>query len=139
LWSRGGARAIARNRGGGVAMRLQETTMFSNLLVPVDGSALSRRAAKHAARLAKATGASITGFHVAPGYRFQVYSEYVPRNFMLPDAYAAKAKEVAERHLGAIRKIADAAGVTFSGRYALSDDVADSIVGAAKKYSCDGS
>ena len=95
--------------------------MFKNILVPTDGSALSRNGAKGAVALAKAMGATVTGFHVAPTYKFEVYAEYVPRDFMFPDAYAAKTKKVAERHLAAVKKIADSAGVKFSGHYALSD------------------
>lgn len=57
---------------------------------------------------------------------------------MLSPEYAAKAKKVAQRHLDAVRKIAESAGVTFTGQYALSDFPADAIVTAAKKYRCDG-
>jgi len=112
--------------------------MFKNILVPTDGSALSRNAAKRAIALAKATGARITGFHVAPSYKLEVYTDYVPRDFMFPRQHAAKAKKVAQRHLDAIRRLAESAGVKFDGQYALSDFPADAIVKAAKKYRCDG-
>lgn len=112
--------------------------MFKNILVPTDGSALSRNAAKRAVALAKATGATITGFHAAPSYKFELYADYVPPDLMLPAEYAAQAKKVAQRHLDTVRKLAESAGVKFSGQYALSDYPADAIVRAAKKYRCDG-
>jgi len=112
--------------------------MFKNLLVPTDGSALSRHAAKRAVALAKATGAKVTGFHVAPTYKFEFYADYVPPDLMLPPEYEAKAKKVAQRHLDAVRKLADAAGVKFVGQYALSDFPGEAIVAAARKYRCDG-
>jgi len=111
--------------------------MFKNILVPTDGSALSRKAAKHAIALAKVTGAAITGFHVAPSYKFNVYTDYVPPEFMLPAAYAVKARKVAQCHLDAIKKLAESAGVKFTGQYALSDFPADAIVKAATNYRCD--
>src|SRR3972149_9556107 len=69
-------------------------TMFRNILVPTDGSALSRKGIKKAVALAKITGARITGFHVAPSYKFNVYADYVPPDFILPRDYQARAKKV---------------------------------------------
>ena len=112
--------------------------MFKHILVPTDGSVLSRNAAKRAVALAKATGARITGFHVTPSYRLEVYTDYLPRDFMFPPQHAAKAKKVAQRHLNVVRKLAETAGVKFDGEYALSDFPADAIVKAAKKFRCDG-
>lgn len=112
--------------------------MFKNILVPTDGSALSRKAARHAVALAKATGAKITGFHAAPTYRFQLYADYVPPRMMLPAEHAARAKKIAQRHLDALRKLAEAQVVRFAGEYALSDFPGEAIVAAARKYRCDG-
>lgn len=112
--------------------------MFKNILVPTDGSALSRNAAKRAVALAKATGATITGFHAAPTFRFEFYTDYVPANFVLPAEYAIKAKKIAQRHLDGVRKLAESASVKFAGQYALSDSPAEAILKAAKRYRCDG-
>ncbi len=111
--------------------------MFKNVLVPTDGSALSLKAIKKAAIFAKETGARITGFHVAPAYRFNVYADYVPPNFMLPPEFAAHTKKVAQRHLDVIKKAAAGAGVSCTCYYVTSDFPADAIVKAAKKYKCD--
>lgn len=112
--------------------------MFKNILLATDGSPLSRSAARKAVALAKATGARITGFHVAPAYKLHLYADYLPSDFLLPDAYKAKVQQVAQRHLGAVKKLADAAGVKFTGHYEMSDLIADAIVTAARKYRCDG-
>jgi nucleotide-binding universal stress UspA family protein len=111
--------------------------MFKNILVPTDGSAIARAAARKAAALAKATGARITGFHVAPAYKFNVSADYIPRDFISPSDYEANAKKVATRHLDAVRKAAAAAGVSCSCYFTTSDFPADAIVKAAKRYSCD--
>lgn len=111
--------------------------MFKNILVPIDGSALSRNAARRAVELAGATGATITALHVAPSYKFEIYADYIPPDFMLPADYAQKAKKVSQRYLDAIRKIGDAAGVKVVTHHVLSDFPADAIVKAAGKYRCD--
>jgi len=111
--------------------------MFKNILVPTDGSALSRKAAQQAARLAKSVGARLTAFHVAPAYRYNIYADYIPPDFEAPKAYAARVKKVAERHLDAIAKIAQKAGVRCAASYVTSDFPADAILKAAKKHRCD--
>jgi nucleotide-binding universal stress UspA family protein len=112
--------------------------MFTNILVPTDCSALSRKAIMVAMIFAKKLGARVTGFHVAPAYRFNVYADYVPPNFMLPPEFAAHTKKVAQRHLDVIKKAAAGAGVSCACYYVTSDFPADAIVKAAKKYKCDG-
>ncbi len=111
--------------------------MFKNILVPTDGSALSRKAVKKAAVFAQKMGAKITGFHVAPAYRFNVYADYVPPNFESPQDFSARIKKVAQRHLDVVKKAAAEAGIACSCYYATSDFPADEIIKAAKKYKCD--
>jgi nucleotide-binding universal stress UspA family protein len=111
--------------------------MFKNILIPVDGSALSRKAAQKGVALAKATGAKVTGFHVAPAYKFSVHADYAYAEFVRPDEFEAKSKQVASRHLDVVKKVATAAGVGYAGHFATSDFPADAIVKAATKYKCD--
>jgi len=111
--------------------------MFKNIMVPTDGSPLSRKAARQAAAMAKAVGARITAFHVAPAYRYNVYADYIPPDFEWPKAYAARVKKIAEKHLAAICKIAQDAGVRCESAYATSDFPADAILKGAKKHGCD--
>ena len=111
--------------------------MFRNILVPIDGSALSRKAVKKAVALAKATGAQITGYHVAPAYKFNVYADYIPPNFVLPKDFEANTRKIAEKHLEVIKKEASAAGVKSQGFFVSSDFPADAIVKAATKHRCD--
>lgn len=111
--------------------------MFRNILVPTDGSALSRKAIKKAVALAKKTGARISGFHVAPAYKFNVHADYIPPDFLVPREYEARQKKVAARHLEVIRKECGAAGVRCTTGFVCSDFPADAIVKAAKKYKCD--
>ena len=111
--------------------------MFKHILVPTDGSALSRDAARSAVALAKATGARITALHVAPAYHLAVQEEHVSADFILPDDYETKVRKDADHHLGAVREIAAEMGVACGGHYALSDFPADAIVEAVQRYDCD--
>lgn len=62
--------------------------MFKNILIPTDGSALSRRAVRDGVELAKKLGARVTGFYVAPTYHIEVYDDigYIPPDLLNPKA-----------------------------------------------------
>jgi nucleotide-binding universal stress UspA family protein len=111
--------------------------MIKNILVPTDGSALSRRAVKDAVALAKSLGARVTGFHVAPSYHIEMYTDYMPPDLMSPQEHAASAKRAAQRHLDFVKKTAFERKVKCAGYFAMSDSPADAIVKAARKYKCD--
>ena len=111
--------------------------MYRNILVPTDGSTLSHRTIRDAAKLAKKLGATITGFHVVPTYHIEVYTDFVPPDLITPQQHAANAKKSALRHLEVVKKAAAANGVRCSSYYVMSDAPADAIVKAARRYKCD--
>ena len=111
--------------------------MYKNLLVPTDGSALSGRTIRDAAKMAAKLGARITGLYVAPTYHIEVYIDFVPPDIITPEQHKASAKKAAQRHLEVIRKAATQNRVKYSGDYVLSDNAADAIVKAARKHKCD--
>lgn len=111
--------------------------MFRHLLVPTDGSPLSNTAAKSAVALAKDLGARVTGFFATPEYQPRVVGEYVPRDFVGPQAYAEQMQKLAEKHLRAIERHARAAGVPFAADQATDDYPFEAIIKAAKRNKCD--
>ena len=111
--------------------------MFKNILAPTDGSALSRRTVRDAAKLAQKLGAKITGFYVAPTYHIEIYTDYVPPDMITPLQHAALAKKTAQRHLDFISKAAAGTHVDYKGYFVMSDLPADAIVKAARKHQCD--
>lgn len=111
--------------------------MFRHLLVPTDGSPLSNAAAKAAVALAKSLGAKMTGFFAAPEYHPRIVGEYIPRDFMGPEAYAEHVRQLGDKHLGAIEKLARAAGVPFSADQVTHDYPFEAIITAAKRNKCD--
>ena len=111
--------------------------MYKNILIPTDGSALSRRAVEDAVQLAKKLDARVTGFYVAPTYHIEVYVDYVPPDLVSPRQHAANAKKTAQRHLDFVKHTAADNGVVCEGYYVMSDNPSEAIVKAARRHKCD--
>jgi len=111
--------------------------MFRRVLLPTDGSTLSRRAVKRGIAFAKSVGASVVGFYSPEDFQTVMYSEYVPPNLLSQKEFEAQAKSVAQKHLADIEKAAHAAGVPFEGYYVASVSPWRAIVAAAKRRKCD--
>ncbi len=110
--------------------------MFKNILVPYDGSDVSRRGLEKAVTLAKSLGASVVGFHVALDINASVRA-YLPEAAYLPEDVREQAKATAQALLGEIEAACKAAGVACSTDYVVSEFVADSILQAAIDQKCD--
>jgi nucleotide-binding universal stress UspA family protein len=111
--------------------------MFKNILMPIDGSPLARKAMVSGVKLAKALGARVTGFYAAPAYDPQVYEDFVPANFVSPSEYRAEIVKRAAKVLAPLEKMASAEGVAFAGHHVLSNFPWESIIKAAKDKRCD--
>ena len=111
--------------------------MFRNILVPTDGSALSRKAIRGAVQLAKEQKARVTALHVAPPYNPRVSDEAAVVHFESPQAYAERTRAAAGRHLKAVEKAAAAAGVRCDSVLAFNDFPFEAIIRAADRGKCD--
>ena len=109
--------------------------MYKNIFVPVDGSKLSFKAVKAAARLAKTTGADITLFHAAPDYGGVYYAEspLLASQFTAPQFRA----EIVKHAKQVLAEAAAQAGVEVKTSHAISDTPYDAIVRAAAKAKSD--
>jgi len=87
--------------------------MFKRILVPTDGSTMSRRAVARAVRLAKEQNARVTGLWVGPAWEpnMYAYDRDVPPGFISPKQHAAHVKQLASRYLAPVRAAAAAARV----------------------------
>ena len=111
--------------------------MFKHILIPTDGSALSRKAVKAGIALARATGARVTGFYSPERYEILAYGEYFPANLISKEEWDKRSQKTAVRFLSAIEKEARAAGVRYAGVSLDSSAPWEAIVEAAKKKKCD--
>ena len=111
--------------------------MFTNILVPTDGSPRSERAIKQAVQLAKEQQAQVTGIFVAPAYRPDMREEMSSMNVESPRRYAERAEALARKRLRPLEKAASEAGVPCELLHAVSDHPYDEIVRTANRKKCD--
>ena len=111
--------------------------MYSNLLVPTDGSKLSDKAVAQALELAKAMKAKITAFHASADYPMPVYAEGVSIQMISKRDYVKQAKADAEKILDRVATKAASAGVECVTLHAIAAAPWEAILAAAKKARCD--
>jgi nucleotide-binding universal stress UspA family protein len=111
--------------------------MYTNILVPVDGSRLSDKAVKEAAALAKAGGGKLLLFHVVAPYQMPVYAEGMTMPSIPKERFAKVSARKAGRVLAAAEKKAMAAKVPVSRAWAISGSPHDAIVDIARRRRCD--
>jgi nucleotide-binding universal stress UspA family protein len=111
--------------------------MYKHILLPTDGSPLAREAIRAGVKLAKATGARVTGFYAAPPATPIEYKGMLPVGYADPAKREKVIERTAAQYLEAVEKAAKAAGVRCKVEYVTSDYPAEAIVAAAKKNDCD--
>lgn len=111
--------------------------MYKNILVPTDGSALSRSAIAAAVKLAKSIGAKVTAVYAAPPATPLVYKNLLPVGYGTSTEHAAAIRKSAELYLGVVEKAANAAKVPCKLIHTTSDFPADVILATAAKEKCD--
>jgi len=111
--------------------------MFSNLLVPTDGSKLSDKAVAHAIELARAINAKITVFHSSPDYPSPVYAEGVSVELVSRREYLKRSKEDAAKVLDRVVAKAKSGGVECAVAHAIAAAPWEAILATAKKSKCD--
>ncbi|HEX9686407.1 MAG TPA: universal stress protein [Burkholderiales bacterium] len=111
--------------------------MFRNILVPTDGSALSRKAIKRAVQLAREQKGRVTGFYVGPAWKPRGTDESIPYRVVSPDEHQASVKKTATRILKAVVAEAAKAGVPCTTSFSTDDYPYVRIVEAATRNGCD--
>ena len=112
--------------------------MFKHILVPTDGSKLSAKAVKTAAKLAKQIGARVTGVYVIPPYVPPMYGEaaiYVPE--ISPKRYKDLSEKEAKKALAVVEIEAKTAGVTCRIGWLTADQAWEGIVKQARSKKAD--
>ena len=111
--------------------------MYTHILIPTDGSALSKKAIVIGVKFAQSVDAKVTGFFAAPPYLPIIYEDFVPANYMSAQQHEEANARLAAKYLGVIEKACRQAGVTFQAVHAASEFPADAIIKAAKTKKCD--
>ncbi len=111
--------------------------MYTHLLVPVDGTELSERAAQASLDLAKKLGSRITGFVAEPMPPLPTMAANITAYQRDTDAHQARTEAHARDVLAKFAAKAAEQGVDFDGKFQRSDSVDDAIVKAAAEFGCD--
>lgn len=112
--------------------------MYKNILVPIDGSRLSEKAAKEAVGLARVIGAKITLFHSVGDFPAPVYAESaILAAQVTAGQYRKEAVRHAEEVLAKAAKKLESSGLTIDTMHAVGDMPYHAIVTAAAKKKCD--
>ncbi len=111
--------------------------MFKKILVPTDGSKLSRQAVKAAVELARDTGASLVVVNVQPPFQPPVVAEVPVAYVYTPKEYEESAGKSARKILDDAAKLATAAGVQAQTAFVFDPSPYEAIIAAARKHKCD--
>src|SRR6188768_864453 len=110
--------------------------MYQKILVPTDGSALSKKAIKSAVELAAAVGAEVVALNVVPRYPTSYFEggiDIAPTEVArLERSWAEQGQALADD----VAKAAAKAGVRAKAFTVRSDLVAEAILAAARKHKC---
>jgi nucleotide-binding universal stress UspA family protein len=112
--------------------------MYKHILVSTDGSRLSQKAIRTAARLAKALGARLTGAYIIAPYTPPMYGEgvmYGPA--VSPRRYREITEREAKKALAAVEVEAQASGVDSGSAMLTANSAWEGIIRAAKAKKCD--
>jgi nucleotide-binding universal stress UspA family protein len=113
----------------------EETTMYAHILLPTDGSQLAEMAIDHGIALAKRIGANVTALTVLPPFHtFTTDAQMIEDT---PAQYQARVQKRAEKILGAVADIAQAAGVACETVQVEHEHPYQAIIDIAKSKGCD--
>ncbi|BBN90259.1 universal stress protein [Azospira sp. I09] len=111
--------------------------MFKHILLPTDGSELSRETAKKAVSFAKECGARITAFYAKPEYPVTYYGEGALIDPTTPEKFAELADNQANEFLGQVEQLCQANAVPCTKIAVTSDIPYEAIIETAEKSACD--
>ena len=109
--------------------------MYSNILIPTDGSELAQKAVEHGVRLAKALGAKVTALNITEP--FHVFSVAPSQLEYTRNEYKKHTDAIAAKALGAVSAAADRAGVACETVHVEHEHVFRAIIDAAQTRGCD--
>lgn len=111
--------------------------MFKQILVSTDGSKLSQKAIRTAVRLAKATGAALTGAYVIPPYVPPHGEAAIYIGGLSAQRYNAASQKEARRALAAVEVEAGIAGIACQTVKLTAASPWEGIIVAARRKKCD--
>jgi nucleotide-binding universal stress UspA family protein len=109
--------------------------MYKHILIPTDGSALSKGAVQQGIALAKSIGAKVTALTVSE--TFHTFSVDPVMLTDTPEQYQKDCDERAYKYLSVAKDAALAADVPCEGMHVMHDHPYEAIIKTAKDKDCD--
>jgi nucleotide-binding universal stress UspA family protein len=109
--------------------------MYKHILIPTDGSDLSRAAIRQGVAFAKSIGAKVTGITVSPPFHTFALDPVVVTE--TPEQYAKNCAARAESYLTTVRDDAATAGVPCDLVHEVHEHPYEAIIAAADAWGCD--
>ncbi len=109
--------------------------MFKHILLPTDGSELSRNAVVKALQVARSLDAKVTAVHIVPEFRVFTYNAEMVED--TKEQYLKDSKAHAAKYLAEVAQAAAEAGVTCTTLAIDSDHPYEAIIKAAQDKGCD--
>ncbi|MBV8472826.1 MAG: universal stress protein [Hyphomicrobiales bacterium] len=109
--------------------------MFEHILIPTDGSDLSRKAVLYGVQLAKSVGARVTALTIIEPYRLPMMEGALAAETL--EDYDAEAEQSAARALEQVKMAADAASVPAEVLRERADQPYRAIIDCALANRCD--
>src|SRR6516165_1441696 len=108
--------------------------MYKHILIPTDGSELSKKAVDHGIELAKALNAKVTAVTVSePFHIFAVEPAMLTDQ---PDEYEKRIAALTGKYLKAAKDAATAAGVPCDAVHVEHEHPYETIIDTARKIGC---
>lgn len=111
--------------------------MYKHILLPTDGSALSRQACRVGVRLAQSLGATVLAVHVVPEPHRDLLADWMHHDSAHTKRWQDMMERFGDDYLKAVAEDAQAQHVPCICRKLHSADVAAAIVRAAVSHGCD--
>jgi nucleotide-binding universal stress UspA family protein len=109
--------------------------MYTNILIPTDGSELAEKAVRHGIALAKRLGAKATALTVLPPFHTLTTDTRMIED--TPAQYKARMQQHAEKTLGAVADAATAASVSCELIHLEHEHPYRAIIDTAAAKACD--
>jgi nucleotide-binding universal stress UspA family protein len=109
--------------------------MYTNILIPTDGSELGEKAVPHGIALAKQLGAKVTALTVLPPFHTLTTDARMIED--TPAQYKARMQQHAEKTLGPVGRAAIAAGVGCELVHVEHEHPYQAIIDTATAKACD--
>jgi nucleotide-binding universal stress UspA family protein len=110
------------------------SSMFKNILLPVDGSELSRKAVSAAIQFARTTGGRLTPYMCVDEYPYLISSGVGYEDRL---AFQQKVEAAAHQEMSKIEAAAALAGVPCAAKVSAAETPYVGIIGMARKLGCD--